>query len=74
MLNAVAVIKNDNMKEFVLLKDMDWFGKSIPSGTIYRQVNDDYYHPIVNSARCPSMQVDFYTVLNNPQYFLEIRK
>lgn len=62
------------MKEFVLLKDMDWFGKPIPAGTIYRQVNADYYHPMLSGARCPAMQVGFYTVLNNPQYFLEVRK
>ena len=62
------------MKEFVLLKDIDWFGKQIPAGTIYKQVNADYYHPTVNGAQCPSMSVDFYTVLNNPQYFLQIRR
>lgn len=60
-------------KSFVLLKDIDWFGKLIPSGTIYKQVNADYFHPMINSARCPSMQINFYTVLNNPQYFLEIK-
>lgn len=62
------------MKQFVLLKDIDWFGKLIPAGTIYKQVNSDRYHPMVNYARCPSMEVDFYTVLNNPQYFLEIKR
>jgi len=65
--------KRKTMKEFVLLKDIDWFGKLIPSGIIYRQVNADYYQPMINGARCPSLQIDFYTVLNNPQYFLEIR-
>jgi hypothetical protein len=62
------------MKEYVLLKDIDWFGKLILAGTIFKQVNSDYYHPTINGARCPSMQIDFYTVLNNPNYFLEIRK
>lgn len=61
------------MKKFILLKDIDWFGKPIKAGTVYQQVNADYYHPIINHARCPSQQIDFYTVLNNHNYFLEIQ-
>ena len=62
------------MQEFILLNDVNWFGQIIPAGTIYRQVNADYYHPIINGARCPSKQINFYTVLNNPKYFLKIRR
>jgi hypothetical protein len=61
------------MKTFVLLRDIDWFGKQVLAGTLYKQVNADYYHPIINSARCPVLQISFYTVLNNPDYFLQIQ-
>jgi hypothetical protein len=57
------------LRDWVLQKDMDFFGRTIPKGTIYKQVNSDYYHPIVNGNRCPSLQVDFYIVKNNPDYF-----
>jgi len=60
--------------EFVLLKDIDWFGRLISAGTIYRQISGDYYHPIIKGARCPSLQLDFYTVKNNGQYFLQLQK
>lgn len=61
-------------KDYILLRDINWFGREINAGTVYRQTSADYYQPIINSARCPSLQIDFYTVKNNPIYFLEIKK
>lgn len=58
---------------WVLLKDVNFFGRHIPAGTIFHQVGDNYYWPSVNGARVPAMQIDFYTVKNNPEYFLEIK-
>lgn len=65
---------NDELHEWVLLVDIDFFGRMIYAGTIFRQVNADYYHPIINGARCPSYQVDFMVVKNNPKVFLKIQK
>lgn len=60
------------LQDFVLLKTINWFGKEIPAGTIYRQVNGDYWHPMLNYSRCSSMQIDFNTVINNSGYFLKL--
>jgi|JI8StandDraft_1071087.scaffolds.fasta_scaffold1475584_1 hypothetical protein len=61
--------------DYVLLKDINWFGKrTIKAGTIYKQVNGDYWHPTIEYARCPSLQLHFTTVLVNPEYFLKISK
>lgn len=63
---------NTHNDKYVLLQNINWFGRNIPAGTIYHQVNADYYTPSVSGARCPSLQLDFYTVKNNPGYFLKI--
>lgn len=60
--------------DWVLLKDINFFGRNIPAGTIYKQVNADHYHPILNGARCLSYVVDFMIVKNNPEYFLQLAK
>lgn len=57
--------------DWVLQEDVCIYGKDIPKGTLFIQMNADYYHPIINGARCPSYQVDFYIVKNNPNYFRE---
>jgi hypothetical protein len=62
------------LSEWVLLVDIDFFGRLIYAGTIFRQVNADYYHPIINGARCPSYQIDFMIVKNNPKVFLKLLK
>ena len=62
------------LHEWVLLVDIDFFGRMIYAGTIFRQVNADYYHPIINGARCPSYQIDFMIVKNNPKAFLRLLK
>lgn len=62
------------LHDWVLLVDIDFFGRMIFAGTIFRQVNADYYHPMINGARCPSYQIDFYIVKNNPKVFLQIKK
>ena len=62
------------LAELVLLQDINFFGRQIVAGTVYKQVNADYYHPTVNGAQCPSLALDFYTVKNNPSYFLQLVK
>jgi hypothetical protein len=62
------------LSEWVLLIDVDFFGRTIYAGTIFRQVNADYYHPMINGARCPSYQVNFMIVKNNPKCFLKLLK
>lgn len=58
-------------EKYILRKSVNWFGTYIPQGTIYVQHGKDYYWPIINDAHCPSMQIDFMTVTNNP-YFMAI--
>lgn len=60
--------------DYVLLSDVDFFGRRIQAGTIFKQINGDYWQPTIKSARCPSLQIDFMIVRNNPQYFLEIQR
>ena len=61
-------------KDYVLLKDIDYFGRQIPAGTIYKQVNADDWHPMIDNAQCPHLKITFVTVRANPSYFLEIKK
>lgn len=61
-----------DLSDWVLLVDIDFFGRIIFAGTVFRQVNADYYHPIINGARCPSYQIDFMIVKNNPKVFLRL--
>ncbi|WP_460670493.1 hypothetical protein [Larkinella ripae] len=63
--------KSKGYKDWVLQKEANVYGRIIPAGTVFVQMNGDYYHPIINGARCPSYQVDFYIVKNNPEYFSE---
>lgn len=60
-----------NKMPHVLLKDFNWFGKTIPAGTVYVKHGEDYWWPVTtDGAHIPTMQVDYRTVLNNPEYFL----
>lgn len=56
---------------YILQKDINWFGRTIRKGTEYRQVNSDYWHPIIQGNQCPSLAIDFYTVKNNEEYFIK---
>jgi hypothetical protein len=61
-----------NKDKWVLLVDIDFFGYLIYTGTIFQQVNADYYHPIINGARCPHYQISFMIIKNNPKVFLKL--
>lgn len=56
--------------DWILQKDVNFFGRYIPAGTIFVQVNADSYHPIIGGNSCPSCAVDFYIVKKNTDYFL----
>ena len=56
--------------DFELQKDIDWFGQTIPKGTVYVQCNDDHYTPIIGGNICPHQSLSFYTIKNNKEYFL----
>ena len=56
-------------ENYILKKEINWFGKLITVGTIYVKKNGDYWWPIYNGAHVPSMQIDFMTIRNNPEYF-----
>lgn len=61
--------KEKGFTDYLLQKNCNWFGKFIPAGTLYVQVNADEWVPVIDGARLPSMMVDFYTVRNNESYF-----
>ena len=63
------------MKAYVLIKDFNWFGKTIQSGTIYRQHNstkDKFRCFMPNGNECPHWDLTFMTVKNNSEYFIEL--
>jgi hypothetical protein len=61
-------------QDYVLLKHIDWFGRPIPAGTIYKQVTNDCWHPTIDGAQCPNLAVTFMTVRANDNYFLAIQR
>jgi len=63
------------MEVYVLLKDFDWFGKTIPKGSIYRQylnTTDNYGCHTTKGLKCPHWDLTFMTVRNNPEWFFEL--
>lgn len=56
-------------QDYLLQKEMNWFGRIIPKDTLYIQMSKDYWIPSIDGARIPAMQLDFYTVKNNADYF-----
>jgi hypothetical protein len=63
------------LKQFIhytLQQEVNFFGKIIPKGALFVQVNEDWWHPVFDSKQHPSMAVDFSVVRNNPEYFLQI--
>lgn len=62
--------EENGYRDWILQQEINWFGRLIPVGTVYKQVNADHYHPMINGAQCPSLSVNFYTVKCNEAYFL----
>lgn len=54
---------------YILQKDCNFFGSVIPAGTRYVQHGADYWWPEIKEAHCPSLQIDFRSVGNNPEWF-----
>ncbi len=65
---------NPNYQFYELQKDIDYFGKTIKKGTRYYECpNDkDWFFPIINGNICPSQNLHFTFVLENPEYFIYI--
>lgn len=57
------------LQNYVLNQPMNIYGMFFPIGTIYKQVNADWWHPIVNGAQLPSYAVHFMVIKNNGTYF-----
>jgi hypothetical protein len=53
---------------------MNIYGMFIPRGTIYRQINGDWWYPKINDALCPSYAVHFMVIMNNETYFTPIKE
>ncbi len=63
------------MEAYVLLKDFNWFGKTIPAGSIYRQYTNDkdgFRCFSANGNECPHWDLTFMTVRNNPEWFMQL--
>lgn len=60
--------------EYVLIKSVDWFGRTIPAGTIYKQAGPLRFCPTIDGINCPHLEIVFRTILNNPDYFLQLLK
>lgn len=54
-------------ENYILQKEINWFGKLITVGTIYVKKDGGYWFPV--GTNTPSMRVDFMTIRNNPEYF-----
>jgi hypothetical protein len=65
------------MESYVLLKDFNWFGKTIPSGTIYKQyksTKDKFRCFDANGNECPHWDLTFMTVRANPEWFMQLNE
>jgi|GEM_PF-6392651 len=62
--------KNKGFTDYLLRQQINWFGRTIPAQTLYIQISNDYWIPSINGARVTTMRLDFYTVLNNTDYFV----
>ncbi len=60
-------------KQFELQKDVNFFGRMIPKGTIYTELgNRDLYQPQFNGSKHPNLELSFMVVLANEEYFKQI--
>jgi hypothetical protein len=59
-------------ENYVLTRDMDYFGKTIPKGTIYFRCkgNADIFIPEYDGNYCPSESLHFTRLVNNEEYFI----
>lgn len=67
-----------NRNTYILTKDFNWFGKTIPKGTLYVQYNGDKdkYRCVSEGNEKPHFDLTFYT-LNAPwasEYFAKVNK
>lgn len=65
-----------NLKRYyVLIHDFDFFGRIIPKGTVYKQLeNNDYYRPTIIKENIPSdcPNLDLHFTNMRQEYFIEI--
>lgn len=63
------------METYILLKDFNWFGEIIEKGAIYKRyksTKDKFRCFTINGNECPVFDLNFMTVRNNPEYFMEL--
>jgi len=61
-------------EDYILQTPINIYGMFFPIGTLYKQVNADYWNPVVNGAQLPSYAVHFMIIKNNETYFKLITK
>jgi hypothetical protein len=65
---------SNGFQDYKLVVPQNIYGMFIPAGTIYRQINKDWWYPKINDALCPSYAVHFMVIQNNETYFQKILK
>lgn len=57
-------------QDYVLQEPMNIYGMFFPAGTVYKQINNDWWYPVTNDgAVSPSYAVHFMVIKNNETYF-----
>ncbi|MGD1894004.1 MAG: hypothetical protein ACFB15_25835 [Cyclobacteriaceae bacterium] len=60
---------------YVLLHPFNWFGRTIPKGTLYVEIENDrdrYSCYCPDGTHCPHWNLTFMTVRGNPAYFMQL--
>jgi hypothetical protein len=57
------------LEDYILEQPINIYGMFFPRGTEYRQINDDWWYPLVNGAILPAYAVHFTVIRNNQTYF-----
>lgn len=63
------------MENYLLLQDVNYFGKTIKKGTIYRKYSstrDEFRCFTTDGLECPHFDITFMIVRNNTEYFVKL--
>lgn len=63
-------MKKKDKQDYILQTPMNIYGMFFATGTVYRQINNDWWYPVDNEgAILPSYAVHFMVIKNNETYF-----
>jgi hypothetical protein len=67
----------EKRETYILIKDFNWFGKTILSGAVWRQyetTKDNFRCFDINGNECPHWDLTFMTIINNPEWFMRLNE